>query len=209
MTDYHQQADWTTVNDHQSPIDIDTANTVVINQYLPFTMNNKHHLKLDRDDGTTIQVTGTGHASIFNRPFHFVQLHFHWTSEHLIDGETTPLEIHMVYQSSIGQLCVVSLMVKHGPADETLQEIIDNFKPDEDIPVEFLIKNWVHEKSYGFHYLGSLTTPPLTEGVEWVVITNPLVTASVDQLAWFKKHFASNDRTVQELNGRVVEWYQE
>ncbi|MFT8744489.1 MAG: carbonic anhydrase family protein, partial [Lentilactobacillus hilgardii] len=58
-----------------------------------------------------------------------------------------------------------------------------------------------------FHYLGSLTTPPLTEGVEWLVITNPNVSISADQLAWFKAHFQPNNRETQDLNGRLIGSY--
>jgi carbonic anhydrase len=58
-----------------------------------------------------------------------------------------------------------------------------------------------------FHYLGSLTTPPLTEGVEWYVLDAPTATVSAEQVAWFAAHYPENNRAVQPLAGRVVEQF--
>nr|WP_252893052.1 carbonic anhydrase family protein [Lentilactobacillus otakiensis] len=69
------------------------------------------------------------------------------------------------------------------------------------------IKDWAPWYPVGFHYLGSLTTPPLTEGVEWLLVSNPDFTVSDDQVEWFRKHFGKDDRKLQPLNGRSIEFY--
>ena len=51
--------------------------------------------------------------------------------------------------------------------------------------------------------MGSLTTPPCTEGVLWVVIKQP-VTLSPAQLKLFTQLFPANARPLQTLYGRPV-----
>ena len=81
-------------------------------------------------------------------------------------------------------------------------------KPVADIRnVDLNISDWAPWYPVGFHYLGSLTTPPLTEGVEWLVLTNPEFTISDRQIDWFHQHFGDDNRDPQPLNDRQVELY--
>ena len=57
-----------------------------------------------------------------------------------------------------------------------------------------------------YHYQGSLTTPPCTEGVEWVVFNTP-VELSQQQIVAFRSRFPANARPPQPLNGRKVTNY--
>ena len=92
--------------------------------------------------------------------------------------------------------------------DESLQTSF--YRVDEQVAVEQLIKSLDLSKFY--HYEGSLTTPPCTEGLNWFVIhdTQPI---SADQVDAFTKMWAGNPdfsngsgnyRVTQPLNGRVV-----
>ncbi|GAD16409.1 carbonic anhydrase family protein [Lentilactobacillus otakiensis] len=209
MLDYNQQDKWPNgFGELQSPIKIDTSKLSAKRGQLNYHVLEDYRLKQEIDDGTTIRLTGSGSAEIFGRNFEFQQAHFHSPSEHVINGRRCPLEIHMVHKNVIGQLCVVALLVEHGETPNApFQKIIDNYEKGETEPVDLNIKDWAPWYPVGFHYLGSLTTPPLTEGVEWLLVSNPDFTVSDDQVEWFRKHFGKDDRKLQPLNGRSIEFY--
>ncbi|GHP13456.1 carbonic anhydrase [Lentilactobacillus fungorum] len=209
MIDYAHQEQWTNgFGNQQSPIHIQTSSTAAKTGPLPVTIQSAYRLNQEIDDQTTIRLTGQGQADIFSRPFSFQQVHFHAPAEHVIDGHQTPFEIHLVHQNEIGQLVVVALLVEIGTADQPCQRIIDNYAVGKTTATQLQIDQWLPQQPAGFHYLGSLTTPPLVEGVEWLVVTNPAVTIDSSQLDWFKQHFAPNNRQPQSLAGRKVESYQ-
>lgn len=208
MLDYNHQEQWPNgFGTQQSPINIDTKMAVKKAGRLEFTAKSTYYLRQEVDDQTTIRLPGTGNADIFGRSFAFQQVHFHAPSEHLIDGKQAPLEIHLVHQNTIGQLVVVALLAQIGEADPAFQQIIDGFAAGQTDPANIQIDQWLPQQSTGFHYLGSLTTPPLTEGVEWLVATNLTVTVSAAQLDWFKHKFPYDNREPQELAGRQVELF--
>lgn len=209
MLDYTHQEQWSNgFGFQQSPINIETKAAVSKKGTLEFAAQSQYHLQQEVDDQTTIRLPGNGNADIFGRSFTFQQVHFHSASEHLIDGRQFPLEIHLVHQNAIGQLVVVALLAKVGDADPAFQQIIEGFTAGKTDLADIRIDQWLPERPVGFHYLGSLTTPPLTEGVEWLIVTNPQVTVSVAQLNWFKEQFPYDNRQVQKLNGRIVERYE-
>lgn len=208
MLDYNQQNNWKPITGkQQSPIDLDSNVMHQVNDHLPLKLETPYHLTFDTDDETTIKVLGTGKALLFDRSFTFTQLHFHHPSEHSINGQLAPAEIHLVHENDIGQLAVVGLLLSLGDPDPILDMIMTQFKSGTKVAIDTDIKNWLPAACDGYHYLGSLTTPPLTEGVEWLIITNHMVTISSEQLKWLQTHFASNERVVQALNGRQVFHY--
>ena len=54
-----------------------------------------------------------------------------------------------------------------------------------------------------FSYMGSLTTPPCTEGVQWLVMKTP-VEISREQIAHFTALYPMNARPLQAQNDRVI-----
>jgi carbonic anhydrase len=158
------------------------------------------------DNGHTIQVNaeGAGSVSQQHHEYELVQFHFHAPSEHTIDGEHHAAEVHLVHKDADGKLAVVGIMIDEGVALEGFDEILDaigeptvehdagEFDPDTLLP----------ESHDFFHYRGSLTTPPCTEGVAWRVMAEP-ITISAAQLDELTSHFAEeNNRPVQPRNGR-------
>lgn len=201
--DYSKQSSWEFVSGKmQSPIDIETAKVT--------KMHSEGNIELEYED-TVLKVEDNGHAiegeiegkAIINgREFELKQFHFHAESEHTIDGKHAPIEIHFVHKAEDGRLAVIAVMVEEGTQNEAFEEVlqaVDQNKEIKDFNVEELLPEG---KSY-YHYLGSLTTPPLTENVEWYVLKDS-IHVSAAQLEAFHKYYSKNNRDVQPLNERVI-----
>ena len=208
--DYENQATWKGVLDQaQSPIDIVTHDAKPAQANEPRAIVLRH---LDRATGT---AQDTGHAVQFNthmteatirgRYFRMAQFHMHAASEHTIDGKQFPLEGHFVFQAQNGRLAVVAVMYQEGRPNRAIQGILDDLAVDGAKPKSATldIRPLVPKKLGYYHYLGSLTTPPLTQNVEWYVLKQP-VSLSAEQLAALRKHYPRNNRAIQPLNGRPV-----
>jgi carbonic anhydrase len=162
------------------------------------------------NNGHTVQVNfGPGNSVVVdNTTFTLKQVHFHSPSENLIEGKSFAMEAHFVHADDEGNLLVLALMYSEGEANSTLAKLWTalpaNAGPASPLagaitPTEFLPKSL----SY-YRFSGSLTTPPCTEGVRWLVLKTP-VSASKAQIEAFQhavKHH--NNRPVQAMNGRVV-----
>ncbi len=163
------------------------------------------------DNGHTIQVTvDEGSTFTFgDKSYNLKQFHFHTPSEHTIDGKHMPMEMHMVHQSDDGSLAVVSIMYKEGKtANENIAQIIANFpkakgETNHVVGAKLNLQPHIHAHNSAFYYTGSLTTPPCSENVQWLVFRDP-VSASADQIKAFSSRIGPNNRPVQELNEREV-----
>ncbi|TPR14461.1 carbonic anhydrase family protein [Apilactobacillus timberlakei] len=209
MLNYNDQENWpNNFGKMQSPINLSIDDQNKYEEFLPISVDEFYQLNNEIDDGTTIRLTGMGNATVFNREFSFQQIHFHTPAEHTVNGKVAPFEIHLVHKNNIGQTVVIALLVQIGNADASLQEIINSFVPNKENDVSINLTEWIPNLANGFHYAGSLTTPPLTENVEWVVITNSQMTVSQNQVDWFAKKFGHNNRKCQAINNRNVEYYE-
>jgi carbonic anhydrase len=188
----------------QSPIDINKKSLVVDKKpiefhYEPYAVK-QHQTKLQFDKMTK-------HIIANDQVFKLVQFHFHTPSEHSVDGKIYGAELHFVHQNEKGDLAVVGVFFKEGASNKVVQDILDvagksnaeKFKV-EDGDIMGLLPQ---DKQY-FHYMGSLTTPPCTEGVNWFVLKHP-VEISKDQMALLNKYIESNARPIQPNNGRVAQ----
>lgn len=170
------------------------------------------HMDDITDNGHTIQVT-VDEGSVFTfqeKSYNLKQFHFHTPSEHTIDGAHAPMEMHFVHQHEDGSLAVVAVLFKEGPAENSnLAKIIANLpagkgesKHITDVNLE--LKFQLPKDNYAFHYEGSLTTPPCSEGVQWLILRDP-IHATKDQVAAIASRIGSNNRPVQALNERQVQ----
>lgn len=208
MLNYREQASWPNAfGQQQSPIRLSSTLGANEGPSLPIMVKRSPLLTTVTNDQTTIKVIGNGTTQFFNRPSVFQQVHFHVPAEHVVDGHQAAMEIHLVHETGIGQKTVVALFAELGANNQPLQRLIDAFDAAAAVPVNLPLTDWLPQTPRGFHYLGSLTTPPLSEGVEWFVITNATVTLSQDQLDWWQAHFPANNRALQPLNERIVERY--
>jgi carbonic anhydrase len=162
------------------------------------------------DNGHTIQVTTDVPLGLDTNGVHFelVQFHFHAPSEHTIDGEFAPLEVHFVHKSASGQLAVLGVLVEEGEYDPLWEPIIENLPAGPDDPRR--LENLSFDMSQlrplprrYFRYIGSLTTPPCSEGVEWAVVAEKQQ-ISPEQMAAVVSNLHANNRPVQPLGEREL-----
>ncbi|MGB2833217.1 MAG: carbonic anhydrase family protein [Methylotenera sp.] len=136
------------------------------------------------------------------------QVHFHAPSENTIKGKSFPLEAHFVHADSKGNLTVIGVMFKEGKANQGLEKLWSQMPKEVGAPIPLKVKVSANEmlpdnRDY-YRFSGSLTTPPCSEGVRWLLLKTPM-TASKEQIESFElavKHH--NNRPVQPLNGRLV-----
>lgn len=209
--DYADQAHWKGVLDHaQSPIDIHPAEAIAPDPVEPaqIVLDHSRTPFEAEDNGHAVEVATHGtDAMIRGRHFTLAQFHFHAASEHTIDGKSFPLEGHFVFKAQDGRLAVVGVMYQEGGTNQEIDAVLKTLddRPHasrKDVDIENLLPT---RRGY-YHYLGSLTTPPLTENVEWYVMPAP-VTMSKAQIAQFVQHYRRNNRDRQPMNNRPLVHY--
>ncbi|MFD1483765.1 carbonic anhydrase family protein [Lacticaseibacillus baoqingensis] len=202
---YHDQAHWPNgFGRQQSPIALQSAQARSV-PAVALAVTAPYQMQTELDDDTTIKLLGQGRLTIGARAYDCVQVHFHVPVEHTGNPQAV-LEVHLVHQTALGQLCVVAVRLVPGAAAPALTQVIAGFDQQAH-PMAIDLSSLIPQHGHVFHYLGSLTTPPLTEGVEWYVIDAPTATVSAEQIAWFKAHYAANSRISQPLADRVVEQF--
>lgn len=189
----------------QSPINIQSGKAVSI--------NHQYDLHMDEDVHTTAKVIDNGHSikvtpqvggklEFHGETFQLLQLHFHGKSEHTVDGKRYDMVAHLVHQNpQTKQLAVVAVFFEEGKNNAVLDNILGGIGKNIRIdPQDILPEDTAHY----YHYVGSLTTPPCSENVQWYLLKAP-VTASKDQINAFRKYYVDNERPVQELYDRHIE----
>lgn len=192
----------------QSPVNIETGKSVAgVPQPVKFdytdaraaVINNGHTIQVEPANAGAIMIDGTAYK--------LAQFHFHTPSEERIDGKAYPLVAHLVHKSDEGKLAVVAVLFRRGKANETLQPVLSHLpaKAGEKraLAGPINVGKLLPADHASFQYMGSLTTPPCTEDVRWIVLKTPVDLAS-SQLAAFRKLFPMNARPTQPLNGREV-----
>jgi carbonic anhydrase len=192
---------------NQSPIDL----TGFIDAHLnPITtayraggtgiINNGHTVQVDYDAGSSITVEGIA--------FTLKQFHFHAPSENHVAGRAYPMEAHLVHADKDGNLLVLAVMIKEGVANKALAEfwpaIPKNAGESAPLPRPFLAARLLPADHHYYRFNGSLTTPPCSEGVRWLVLKAP-VSASKEQIEAFEHVMHHpNNRPLQAVNARPV-----
>jgi carbonic anhydrase len=211
--DYEDQDEWVFESgEMQSPINIETGAAEAMATDGSLTLDYAEEIIDVIDNGHSIEIEDGGQAIIAGRSFELAQFHLHSPSEHTVDGESFPIELHFVHKAQDGRLAVIAVFFKEGTENAAFQAILDDVEANEESTVASGLSLNVAEllpanKSY-YHYLGSLTTPPLTENVEWYVLANP-VEVSAEQIAAFNEYYDGNNREVQPLGERSVLKYEE
>ena len=195
----------------QSPINIETLHVVKDNYITDPTINYKPTVFSLSNDGHTIQGTPStldNSIVVNNKEYTLTQFHFHTPSEHQFNGNNFDMELHFVHKDANHQLVVLGLMIKEGETNSYLKNawnLIPRVKTTKDVkltePIDLM--NLLPKEKDSFQYNGSLTTPPCSEGVKWVILKEP-IEMSKEQIDQFREIFVDNHRPVQPLNEREV-----
>ena len=161
-------------------------------------VNNGHTIQVNYEAGNGISMDGM--------QFELKQFHFHSPSENQINGKSFPLEAHLVHADKDGDLAVVSVVFDLGPSNPAVGAAWGQMPKAEGkaaLPAKVSAKGLL-PANRDYRYNGSLTTPPCSEGVRWVVMKKPM-TISKEQLEAFKTTLGfDNNRPVQPLNARPI-----
>jgi carbonic anhydrase len=201
---------------NQSPIDITKATPAASAQlrttFLPAELriahhehmadgiNNGHTIQINYPDAETLTLGGVA--------YQLTQYHFHSPSEHTVDGKRFPMEMHLVHKSADDRLAVVGVFIAEGAHNKAFDPVwanlprqkgVETHYPRVTVDVDALLPT----VRTSYRYDGSLTTPPCSEGVSWIVMTTP-IEFSGEQLAAFTRLIKDNNRPVQNLNGRTI-----
>jgi len=191
----------------QSPIDLGEATlgdagTLEFN-YLESAIrvtNTGHSIQMSVEPGSWVEIDG--------KRFHLKQFHLHSPSEHTVNGEFSDLEVHCVHESDDLQLAVVGFLMDPGQGSANFDIFLDNIPEVGETRVipnfrTDIAKILPDDLDHKYHYQGSLTTPPCTENVEWIVLKTH-TTISAEQIATFRKYYQGNNRPIQPLNDRKL-----
>jgi carbonic anhydrase len=193
------------IGHHQSPINIVPGKSIALNPQYVLHLDEDIHTTADViDNGHSIKVTpkAGGMIELGGEKFRLLQFHFHGKSEHTVDGKRYDMVAHMVHQNpETKQLAVVAVFFTEGKNNAMLDNIIGNVGREVRIDPQDLLPP---DTAHYFHYIGSLTTPPCSENVQWYLLKTP-VEASKDQIDAFRKYYVDNERPVQELFDRTIE----
>ena len=202
---------WATVNAayalcdaglHQSPIDLGAANA-------------RGDIELETNFGETSGTIALGKEKVQvdfpaglgmnsgGKEFALIQVHFHTPSEHAISGKRYPLVAHFVHATESGELGVLGVMFEEGDANPALETIVAGVGAGKGAAVEFDVNDMVPEDTGIYRYMGSLTTPPCSEGVNWHV-ADEVMTASADQIAAMEANLGPSARSIQPLGTRLL-----
>lgn len=188
----------------QSPINIESEKTIQLDKSFFIKMHDDHNsLSNVVDNGHSIKVTPVdgGYITLHGKEYKLNQFHFHGMSEHTIDGRRYNAVGHFVHLAKDGTVAVVAVMFEVGEKNAALQKILDNTGKSIKInPKELLPEDLNHY----YHYKGSFTTPPCTEGVQWYIFKDT-VSISQEQLKELRKYYQNNERPIQAINGRKIE----
>lgn len=204
----------------QSPVDIISIKTgKAAKEQISFAFHSDinaaknlgHTIELEFKEGSTCEANG--------KVFMCKQFHFHTPSEHLVDGVTFPMEMHIVniLSDSVSgnkpSYMVVAVLFKIGAENKFIKEFLDKIPNEEggaktlqtgDVRLEDLLSQFTgNDLKSSYTYQGSLTTPPFTESVQWVILKH-IVEASEDQVMTIEKMEGNNARHVQAINDRTI-----
>ena len=192
---------------YQSPIDIKEGIRLSLD---PIEFEYKSSPLRILDNGHTVQVNYAAGSSITvsGEKYSLAQFHFHKPSEERIAGKAFDMVVHLVHKNVIGQLAVVAVLLRNGAPNPLIQTLWTHLplQPGKEggpravkIDAAQLLPP---DRSY-YAFVGSLTTPPCTEGVLWLVMKNPMQ-VSRSQIAAFGRLYEANARPVQPTNRRLI-----
>lgn len=175
---------------HGPALDIETDGPV-----RGLTADNGHTVQFTPDDGVTTRIAGDA--------LHLVQMHFHAGSEHTVAGVAADAEFHFVHADDEGALTVVGVLAEEGDHNPAYESYLAGATAGSGRTSTVDVAAMLPAERSHHVYEGSLTTPPCTEGVRWIVLEDP-VELGADQLADLEAAHVENARPIQPLGDRVI-----
>jgi carbonic anhydrase len=190
----------------QSPIDIRSGVKVDLEpiqfDYRPAgfsVVDNGHTIQVNVGGGNSIEIQG--------RRYDLVQFHFHRPSEERVNGRQFDMVAHLVHKDPEGRLAVVAVLLDRGTAQPLVQTVWNNLPLEKGSEVavrsEIDMNNLLPADRRYYTYMGSLTTPPCSEGVLWMVLQQPVPIAN-EQVNVFSRLYPMNARPIQQAAGRLI-----
>jgi len=190
----------------QSPVDLTVAEEAKFSA--PQLSYSAQPLQLTNTGHTLVEEVSAApaHLSFGGQDYNLKQFHFHTPSEHHLNGKTFPMELHFVHSDADGQFAVVGVFVQQGQTNTTLQQLLLKapLQKGESVADQNTVLDLtalMPKEKHFYHYMGSLTTPPCSEQVNWLVLNTP-IEASAEQLKQLNQLVGENARPVQQLNAR-------
>jgi carbonic anhydrase len=191
----------------QSPIDIRDGFAL---QLQPVNFDYRASAFSVIDNGHTVQanVAPGNWIGVMGRRYELQQFHFHRPSEERVDGRQYDMTVHLVHKDPDGRLAVVAVLLERGEAPQPVVQAVWNNLPLErheefKAPMAIDVAQLLPDDRRYFTYMGSLTTPPCTEGVLWIVMKKPVV-VTPRQVDVFARLYPMNARPIQSAHGRVI-----
>ncbi|MFZ2853829.1 MAG: carbonic anhydrase family protein [Rhodocyclaceae bacterium] len=162
------------------------------------------------DNGHTIQINaaGAGGISVEGEDYELLQFHFHKPSEEKINGKAYDMVAHLVHKAKDGRLAVIAVLLQAGKEQRLIRTLWNNLpleqhKTLEKAEIKIDPAQLLPATGDYITYIGSLTTPPCSEGVLWLVLKTP-TQISKEQIGSFGKIYKNNARPIQPHSGRVM-----
>ncbi|WP_341516913.1 carbonic anhydrase family protein [Citrobacter gillenii] len=197
---------------NQSPINIQPSDTSKLG--LPIlTMQYTDSPVRFQSINHTLQATMNSYTpdtlNIDNQLYYLKQLDFHAPSEHTIEGKNYAMELQLLHKNQQGDTVIVAVMFDVDEPNQAIKNLWESFPTMEgsNMPIfsPVNINQLLPDNKVYWRYSGSLTIPPCSENVTWIVLKTP-ISLSTEQLENFRYIVGHmNNRPLQPLNGREVE----
>ena len=162
-------------------------------------VNNGLTVQANHDKGSTLTYAG--------RKYELVQFHFHSPSEHLVRATQFDMEAHLVHKDPTGRIAVIGVLMVEGMENPLIADLWRLMPPSQGQSEQKAVSNaydLLPVDGHFYAYDGSLTTPPCSEDVSWIVMKQPIDVAR-EQIETFVAAIGRNARPIQPLNERIVE----
>lgn len=163
-------------------------------------LNNGHGVEANYAAGSTVAVNG--------RIFELQQIHFHSPSEHQMNGEHFPLEGHFVHTDANGDLAVIAVLYRQGAENSSIKKLWQQLPTEpgkkEGMASQVRAEKLMPENREYYRVNGSLTTPPCSEGVLWLVMKNTVEVSEAQVKQFVTVIGQPNNRPLQAINARPI-----
>ncbi|MFY9479697.1 MAG: carbonic anhydrase family protein [Aquabacterium sp.] len=193
----------------QSPIDIRDGIKVTLDP-IQFDYRTTPFKVLDTGRTVQARLEGGNSITINGRRYDLQRIEFHRPSEERINGRQFEMSAHLVHRDAEGRTAVVAVLMDQSEQGEghPMVQLVWNSLPlekyiDQASSVPIDMARMLPEQKQYLTYMGSLTAPPCTEGVLWMVMKQPIA-LSREQIGVFSRLYPMNARPVQNTSGRLI-----